>query len=59
MTDEKEKMMNKKITKKNFVSSLKSMLDSVLKLEANSTSCLVVYEPKQPKKLAKFKRKTK
>ena len=32
-------------------------LDKVLKLEANSTSCLVVYQPKMPEGLERFKNK--
>lgn len=39
--------------------SVEKILRMMLKLEANSASCTVMYEPKQPKKLAKFKRKTK
>lgn len=37
--------------------SVGKMLQVMLKLEANSASCTVMYEPKQPEKLAKFKRK--
>lgn len=33
-----------------------TVLDSVLKMEANSTSCCLAYQPKEPKKLEKFKR---
>ena len=59
MTDEKEKMMNKKVAKKNYVFYAKRVLGEVLRLEANSTSCTLFYEPKQPENIAKFKRKTK
>ncbi|MFG6329639.1 MAG: cyclic lactone autoinducer peptide [Lachnospiraceae bacterium] len=34
-----------------------NMLDSVLRTEANSTSCCVIYQPKAPKELERFKRK--
>lgn len=34
-----------------------SILDSVLKTEANSTSCCVIYQPKAPKELERFKKK--
>lgn len=39
--------------------SVKKALNMMLKLEANSTSCAVVYEPKKPESLSKFKRKIK
>ena len=55
----KEKMMNKKVAKKNYVFYAKRVLGEVLRLEANSTSCTLFYEPKQPENIAKFKRKTK
>nr|WP_308668184.1 cyclic lactone autoinducer peptide [uncultured Agathobacter sp.] len=41
------------------VNSVGKILQMMLKLEANSASCTVMYEPKQPENLAKFKRKTK
>lgn len=31
------------------------ILNNVLKVEANSTSCVVVYQPKTPKKLKEFR----
>ena len=31
-------------------------LEKTLKVEANSTSCVIIYEPKAPKKLDKFKK---
>lgn len=34
-----------------------SVLDSVLKTEANSGSCCVIYQPKAPKELERFKKK--
>lgn len=32
------------------------VLDSMLKVEANSTSCVIVFQPKAPKGLEKFRR---
>lgn len=34
-----------------------SMLEKMLKVEANTTSCVYVYQPKVPKDLQKFRRK--
>lgn len=45
--------------KKSVTSQVKRTLDMMLKLEANSASCMVVYEPKKPEGLSKFKRKGK
>lgn len=33
-----------------------STLDKFLKVDANSTSCCIVYQPKAPKELEKFRR---
>ena len=48
----------KKVTdrRKNIISHVKGTLDTILRVEANSASCCVIYEPKSPKE---FKRKTK
>lgn len=43
--------------RKRIISSIKRPLDIMLKLEANSASCTVLYEPKKPEGLSKFKRK--
>lgn len=32
------------------------VLETVLKVEANSTSCGLIYQPKEPKKMDRFKR---
>lgn len=41
----------------NYVAkSVVKMLNNVLKIDANSTSCVVVYQPKVPKKLEKFRK---
>ena len=34
-----------------------NVLNSVLKTEANSASCCVIYQPKAPKELERFKKK--
>lgn len=46
----------KKEVAKTVSKKIVEVLDSVLKMEANSTSCCLVYQPKEPKKLEKFKR---
>lgn len=33
------------------------LLDSFLKMDANSASCLIVYQPKAPKELLRYRRK--
>lgn len=33
-----------------------AVLNTMLRIEANSTSCMIVYQPKAPKELEKFKR---
>lgn len=45
--------------KKNIISHVKGTLDTILRVEANSASCCIIYEPESPKGLSKFKRKTK
>jgi cyclic lactone autoinducer peptide len=45
--------------RKNIISHVKGTLDTMLRVEANSASCGVMYEPESPKELSKFKRKTK
>lgn len=50
--------MEKKINKREGMSySVKKALNMMLKLEADSASCTVLYEPKMPEELSKFKRK--
>lgn len=44
--------------RKNIISHVKGTLDTMLRVEANSASCGVMYE-QSPKELSKFKRKTK
>lgn len=38
-------------------SGVASMLEKMLKVEANTTSCVYVYQPKVPKDLQKYRRK--
>ncbi len=49
-------MERNKISEK-VAKQVSKTLNSVLKVEANSTSCVVVYQPKAPKQLDKFRRK--
>lgn len=57
MTDEKEKMMNKKVAKKNYVFYAKRVLGEVLRLEANSTSCTLFMNQSNQKTLQNLKEK--
>lgn len=41
---------------KTIAKEMASMLGTVLNVEANSTSCSIVYQPKAPKELSKFRR---
>ena len=41
---------------KSIAKGLKIALDIVLKTEANTTSCLIMYQPKAPKELKNFRR---
>ena len=47
----KEKKFEKKSAK-----ALAKIAERVLSVEANSTSCLVIHQPKAPKELARFKK---
>ncbi len=48
------------MAKKNFgkkaAKGVAAALDTVLRADANSTSCIVVYQPKAPKELARYKK---
>jgi len=46
----------KKNVKNPVAKGVKEILDIVLKTEANSTSCAILYQPKAPKELEKFRR---
>lgn len=47
--------MNKQ-TKKTVAKGVKNALDMVLRTEANSASCAIMYQPKTPSELKKFRR---
>lgn len=51
----KEIMMKKELSKLASEKVVK-VLRGVLRVEANSTSCYAIYEPKAPKKLENFKK---
>ena len=49
--------MNEEKKKKNIMAKgVASALNKVLKVEANTNSCVVVYQPKAPKSLERFKK---
>lgn len=49
--------MNEKKRQKNIMAKgVASALNKVLKVEANTNSCVVVYQPKEPKSLERFKK---
>ena len=48
--------MSTELQNKKVNGMTKKVLDTVLKLEANSASCLVLFQPKTPDKLSKFKK---
>lgn len=48
-------MKENKFAKKN-AKALAKIATGVLKVEANSSSCILVYQPKAPKELARFKK---
>lgn len=52
--ERKDIMKNQMI--KSTAKGVKKVLDVVLKTEANSTSCALVFQPKAPKELMKFRR---
>lgn len=43
-------------TEKTLAKGVAKVLEKVLKVEANSTSCFVMYQPKTPKELSKYRR---
>lgn len=47
--------MNKQ-TKKTVAKGVKTALDMVLRTEANTASCVIMYQPKAPNELMKFRR---
>lgn len=48
--------MGEKSLSKQAAKLVTGTLNKMLKVEANSTSCLMVYQPKVPKTLDKFKK---
>ena len=52
-------MKMKKEAVKTVSKKVAAVLDTVLKVEANSTSCGLIYQPKEPKKMDRFKRTNK
>lgn len=48
-------MKNKEISKK-VSKCVTSILEKTLRLEANSTSCMVAFQPKTPEGLEKFRK---
>lgn len=52
----KEGMIIMRKTKNNAAKFVTKTLNSVLKLEANSNSCLLAYQPKAPENLKKFRK---
>lgn len=49
-------MHKKSVKDKPIAKGVAMLLNNVLSIEANSASCLIAYEPKAPKSLAKFRR---
>lgn len=47
--------MNKKVSKA-VAKGVKEMLDLVLREEANTSSCAILYQPKAPKELKNYRR---
>lgn len=45
----------KKISK-TLASGTKKVLDTVLKVDANSASCFMIYQPKAPEALSRYKK---
>lgn len=48
--------MKKKVVN-SVAKGMKNALDMVLRTEANSTSCIIMYQPKAPKELMKYREK--
>lgn len=43
-------------TEKNLAKGIAKVLETTLKVEANSTSCFIMYQPKAPKELSQYRR---
>lgn len=48
--------MKQKNLSKPAAKAVANVLNTVLRVDANSTSCVVAYQPKAPKELARFRR---
>ena len=48
-------MLGKKLNEK-AAKTVAKMVKQTLKVEANSNSCLIMYQPKAPKELSRFKK---
>lgn len=46
----------KKQVERKAAKVMKAALDVVLRTEVNSTSCVIMYQPKAPKELVKYRR---
>jgi hypothetical protein len=55
LRSERRKSMKKQI-KRSMAKGVKAALDMVLRTEANSTSCCLLYQPKAPEGLRKYRR---
>ena len=51
----REDIMKKRVTK-SVAKGMKAALDVVLRTEANTASCLIMYQPKAPKELMNYRR---
>lgn len=49
-------MMKQKKLSKSAAKVAVNVLDTLLRVDANSASCTVFYQPKEPKELARFRR---
>lgn len=48
-------VMKKNDFRKPIAKGIASALNAMLRVDANSTSCIIAYQPKAPEKLSKFK----
>lgn len=48
-------MLGKKLSEKS-AKAVANVVKQVLKVEANSNSCMIIYQPKAPKELSRFKK---
>ena len=55
LVERRDEIMKKKVTK-SIAKGMKAALDVVLRTEANTASCAIMYQPKVPKELTKYRR---